>query len=470
MADEQSPPRRFRPGQKVAGKYVLRGRLAIGGMAEVWIARNASTGAQVALKLLRRGGSDARLEEEVAARFRNEARVSAGLAHRNVVKVYDLVEEPDGTLGLVMELLRGETLHASLYRVGSRPPDYAVAVMSAVLSALAHAHDRGYVHRDVTPANIFLAVDPDGHITPKLVDFGIAKLKSSLAGEDPAAVVTLDGRVLGTPMYMAPERIRGSDAIDPRSDIFSAAVILYEMITGVSPFAASTPAASLAAVLERVIDPDPRIEPRLWLEIRRAMAKQLYERHATAQEFAEAIRAAIDGRQAELRASLLPGPLTHAEGEEAAEHPSGSAPHSQDLVTTQLRPVPSRRRARVLTWLAAVFVAALALGGALLFSRGSKTADARGAGSAAAPAPSGAGVPPSGAALPAETPPTSSTAVATAIASARPAAPSAPSTDLSAGAGAAAEGAAATGPSSHPRRPPAPEVSRPKPIATTPGF
>jgi serine/threonine-protein kinase len=284
-------------------------------MGEVWVARNEATGADVALKVLRRGSSES-AEERLEERFRQEARLSAMLSHRSIVRVFDLVEEADGTLVLVMELLRGETLHRYLERLGPRPPLEAVALLSPVLGALSHAHELGLVHRDVSPANIFLAVDPDGHVAPKLVDFGIAKRSGA-----PSPVETVAGDVLGTPRYVAPERIRGATDVDGRADVFSAGVVLYETLTGVSPFAASTASASLAAVLERTVDPDPQIDPRLWLEIRRAMSKQPYERHVTAQELAAALRTALGETDAGLEACLqttTPRVTSEPEGPEAA--------------------------------------------------------------------------------------------------------------------------------------------------------
>jgi serine/threonine protein kinase len=318
-------------GERIGGKYRLRRRLASGGMGEVWLARNVSTGAEVALKLLARGDSELEREMEVEQRFRNEACVTAGLSHRNIVRVFDLLEESDGTLGLVMERLRGETLFAYVGRLGARPSGDAVEIMIPILNALEHAHACGIVHRDVTPSNIFLAVDPDGHVTPKLVDFGIAKSRLSPRGEAAQPIQTLEGRVLGTPMYVAPERIRGLDDIDPRSDIFSAAVVMYEAITGASPFVARTPAASLAAVLERPVDPDPRIEPRLWLEIRRAMAKQPYERHAAARELADALRLALGETHRALEASTMKDPPIGWEEKEGDEPESsgGANPRTQ---------------------------------------------------------------------------------------------------------------------------------------------
>jgi serine/threonine-protein kinase len=268
-------------------------------MGEVWIARNQSTGADVAVKM--RGANV--VTEEAALRFRHEARLGAMLSHRSIVRIFDLVEEADGTLLLVMELLRGETLERYLKAHGPLQTKEAIAIALPVLSALAHAHDLGVVHRDVTPANIFLAVDPDGHVIPKLVDFGIAKLPAS-------GFQTLDGRVLGTPRYMAPERIRAPGDIDGRSDLFSVGVVLYEMLTGTCPFAASAPSASLAAVLETVVDPDPRLEPRVWIELQRALAKRAYERQSSANEMAEGLRAASGETDANLAELLRRLPLS----------------------------------------------------------------------------------------------------------------------------------------------------------------
>jgi serine/threonine protein kinase len=287
-------------GGRVGGKYRLLRRVAVGGMGEVWRARNEATGADVALKVLR---ADA--DAVMGARLRSEARLGATLTHRNIVRIYDLLEEPDGALVLVMELLRGESLAHLLERKGTLPQKEAIAVMVPVLSALAHAHESGIVHRDVTPANIFLTTDPDGYVAPKLVDFGIAKLPAAAPG---AGSQTLPGSVLGTPRYMSPEQIRAVEELDGRSDLFSAAAVLYEVLTGTSPFDAPTPSASLALVLESPVDPDPLIEPRVWVEIARALAKRPYGRHAGAKELADALLSAVSETETSLAAQLKRDP------------------------------------------------------------------------------------------------------------------------------------------------------------------
>jgi serine/threonine protein kinase len=305
------------PGATVGGKYRLARRIGVGGMGEVWAATNRTTGAEVAVKMVR----DSATREDASVRFRHEARLGAMLTHRSVVRIFDLVEEADGgPLVLVMELLQGETLERHLQRRGPLPTKEAIAIVAPVLAALGHAHETGIVHRDVTPANVFLAIDPDGHVTPKLLDFGIAKLPSG------GAKHTIDGRALGTPRYMAPERIRDQDAIDGRSDLFSVGVVLYEMLTGACPFAASSPAASLAAVLEVVVDPDPRIDPRLWIELRRALSKHPYERPATAVAMATGLIAACGETSASLSEILRQAPV-------ARETPGGDAASAEPTVT-----------------------------------------------------------------------------------------------------------------------------------------
>lgn len=287
-------PSAIPPDTLLGGKIRLVRRIGRGGMGDVWVARNESTRAELAVKTL------ARVERTAAAdeRFRREARLAATISHRNVVRVFDLVDEADGTLGLVMELLRGSSLEDVMRERGRLSMREAVAVALPILSALHHVHELGVVHRDVKPANVFFAVEPDGHVIPKLLDFGIAKLPAA------TTALTVDGSVLGTPHYMAPEQIRARNDLDGRSDQFSLAVVLYEMLTGASPFAKETASASLAAVIEHDVDPDPAIDPRLWYVLWRALSKRPYERYATCADLAEALRGAVGATDEELTLAL----------------------------------------------------------------------------------------------------------------------------------------------------------------------
>lgn len=340
--------RRLEPGARVGSKYRLVRRIATGGMGEVWRARNEATSAEVAVKISRRTHGD-----DLDLRFRTEAKLGSMVAHRNIVRIFDLVEDDHGSLVLVMELLRGEALGHHLKTCGRLGAKEAIAIASAILSGLSHAHAEGIVHRDVTPANVFLAVDPDGLITPKLIDFGIAKLPA-------AGPHTLDGRVLGTPRYMAPEQIRGLE-IDGRADLFSLAVVLYEALTGICPFEAGSPSASLAAVLETEVDPDPEIELRVWLELSRALGKRPYERHPSAAAFADALRLAIGETEASLTPLLRREPPSRSDEDDEVQPPRGSTTiegqsvESQAVRTRPAWPVwaATGAAAACLAWLAA---------------------------------------------------------------------------------------------------------------------
>jgi eukaryotic-like serine/threonine-protein kinase len=440
-------PRSLQAGGMVGGKYRLVRRIGAGGMGEVWIARNRTTGAEVAVKM----GLGAATPDDSALRFRHEARLGAMLSHRSIVRIFDLVEEDDGALILVMELLRGETLERYLHRRGPLPTAEAIAIAVPILSALAHAHDSGIVHRDVTPANVFLAVDPDGHVTPKLLDFGIAKIPTA------SPTRTIDGRALGTPAYMAPERIRERADVDGRSDLFSVGVLLYEMLAGACPFAAGTPAASLAAVLEVVVDPDPRIDPRVWLEIRRALSKRPYERAPSAGAMATDLLAASRMTEATLVEALRNGPLAGGlSGDDAAGRAQTQTVTGHSLGDGATD--PTTRRGRSLAWIAGGVVVCAGLAGTIAAVRVRTPMATASATSAVAAASAVLSAPIEATLAPPPKPPVE----------AMPASSSATQADVplsSASSLPVTKAVPPPRPSSHPVRPP-----RPRPVATTPGF
>lgn len=326
------------PGLRLANKLELVRRLGEGGMGAVWTARNVTTGAEVAVKVLL---PERQKAAHAVERFRHEAKLGATLAHRNITRVFDLLEAEDGSLVLVMELLRGDTLRSYLAARGRLTSEEAVAIAVPILSALQHAHDHGVVHRDLKPSNIFLHVEPDGHAIPKLLDFGIAKVEDS-------SIHTRTGDTLGTPSYMSPEQVRARTELDGRSDLFSIGVVLYETITGENPFRAPTSSGALAQVLEAEVDPDPRIDPRVWLEIRRALSKQPYERHGSARELASALCAAIGRNDASLAEGLRFDDLVP----EAIE--SSHEPIVTSVPVAQSTPRPTRSRRRLFLSLAAI--------------------------------------------------------------------------------------------------------------------
>jgi len=330
-------------------------------MGVVWAARNVVTEADVALKILL-PSEDRKLH--AAARFRHEAKLGATLAHRNITRVFDLVHADDGTPALVMERLRGDDLDALTRARGGLGNEEAVAMLVPILAALQHAHERGVIHRDLKPTNIFLHVDPDGHVTPKLLDFGIAK-------EHQATSLTRTGDTLGTPSYMSPEQVRDSKTIDARTDVFNAGLVLYEAITGQKAFAADSASSALARVLEEEVDPHPRIQPLVWLEIQRALSKAPYGRHASARELATALVAAVGQSEAQLAESLRREPLAPEPAVvldlPAHEDPEHQAPPGSITAVTQIAGLSSR--ARALRFAVVGVVAALAVVGGVAMLR-----------------------------------------------------------------------------------------------------
>ncbi len=336
----------------IAGKYRLVRPIGSGGMGAVWVARNEATGAEVALKvLLEENGSSALVE-----RLRREAHATASLSHRGIVRVYDLVDcgPTGGQLAIVMELLRGRTLADHMDERGALPVDEAVAILLPMLSALAHAHARGVTHRDLKPENVFLSVDSDGVVTPKILDFGISKLRVP-----DAPVITHQGELLGTPSYMSPEQVRGSEDIDGRSDLFAVGVLLYEIISGKNPFCGSDVRAVLALVLE---GRPPRIDeapPEIWSVIERALQKDPGQRFSTATEFAHALRSAIGIPEAR---ESCPSPDSYPPivgAQEPAYRPS---------VVTPAPPTPSARWAVVASSIGAAVVGALVAAGLAIWT------------------------------------------------------------------------------------------------------
>jgi eukaryotic-like serine/threonine-protein kinase len=211
-------------GKVLVRKYYIEELLARGGMGLVYGARHLTTGRKVAIKLLR---PELVTRTDFARRLRVEARLAVEAAHPNVVEVIDAGADADDTPFLVLERLYGQTLDALL----AQPLSLLTTAQAAVpvMNALVALHAAGIVHRDVKPTNLFLSVEGDGRVTPKLLDFGIAKL---LEGAD----ATSSGVALGTPAYMAPEQALGCSTLGPAADVWSVGVVLMRCLTGGLPF------------------------------------------------------------------------------------------------------------------------------------------------------------------------------------------------------------------------------------------
>jgi eukaryotic-like serine/threonine-protein kinase len=252
-------------------RYVIKRKLGSGGMADVYLAEDQELGRRVALKLLdERHASD----EQFVERFRREAQSAAGLNHPNIVSIFDR-GRAEGTYYIAMEYLDGRTLKELLVRNGPTPVPIAIDYARQILGALAFAHRNGIVHRDIKPHNI--VVGGDGRL--KVTDFGIARSGTSQ--------MTEVGSIVGTAQYLSPEQARGAP-VDPRSDLYSLGVVLYEMLTGKVPFTGDTPVEIAMKHLSQVPKP-----PSEWREqvphdldavVMRALAKDPEQRYGSAEE------------------------------------------------------------------------------------------------------------------------------------------------------------------------------------------
>ena len=272
------------------GNYQVLDRLGAGGMGEVYRARDTRIGRTVALKVLIGEHAES---SELRARFEIEARAIAMLSHPSICTLFD-VGEDGGTHFLVMELLEGETLAKRLER-GALPVEPMLALGAEIAGALAAAHRRGVIHRDLKPGNVMLT---KGGV--KLLDFGLARLHAASHGLDPSAAatraepLTAAGQVMGTFQYMSPEQIEGREA-DARSDIFALGAVLYEMASGKRPFDAASRASIMAAVLQSEPPPITTTVPGLPAQldplIRGCLAKDPDERWQSAADVAKQLAA-----------------------------------------------------------------------------------------------------------------------------------------------------------------------------------
>jgi serine/threonine-protein kinase len=218
-------------GQELCG-YTIRRRLAEGGMGVVYEGIHRKIGRTGAIKVLK---LELCRSEDVVERFYQEARAVNSIRHENIVDIYDFGRDPYGRVFFVMEYLEGESLAARIRR-GAVTWSEAFPILDQTLRALKAAHDKGFVHRDLKPDNLWIRW-VEGRLQVKLLDFGIAKL---IGDDSPRDKLTQTGSVIGTPHYMSPEQINGSRDIDHRTDLYALGVIMYEMFAGVTPFVGDT--------------------------------------------------------------------------------------------------------------------------------------------------------------------------------------------------------------------------------------
>ena len=270
-------------GSIIAGKYRLERLLGEGGMGAVWRAQHLQLELPVAIKLLRAGGDKANLSE----RLKIEARAVARLSHPAIVRVFDIDASESGEPFIVMELLEGESL-SDLCDRERLSAVVAVQTLLPIAEGLALAHAKGIVHRDLKPHNVFIT-QADERVQPKLLDFGIAKLTTSPLS---TGNLTDTGVLLGSPDYMSPEQARGKSDVDFRADIWQFCVVLYEAISGTTPFEGENYNALMRAIVEDEPAPlplDNGVDQRLSDLIAWGMSKDREQRPASIQELARTL-------------------------------------------------------------------------------------------------------------------------------------------------------------------------------------
>jgi serine/threonine-protein kinase len=278
-------------GSIIAERYHVLRKLGEGGMGQVYLAEHVRMGRKSALKVMNPGMVK---DVDAVTRFNREAANASRISHPNVAAVYDFGETPDGVIYLAMEFVDGPPLTKVIESQGSLPPQRAAEIVRQAADALAVAHDMGIVHRDLKPDNIMLATTRDGGDLVKVVDFGIAKA----AGAD-AQKVTRTGLVVGTPEYMSPEQLAG-DKLDGRSDIYSLALVAFNMLTGTLPFPSDSTQESMIMRLTDKPQPLQAMKSDVpWpAEVQRvmdrALERQASARYASAPEFARDLVRAVE--------------------------------------------------------------------------------------------------------------------------------------------------------------------------------
>ncbi len=306
-------------GTTIAGRFTILGRLGRGSMGAVYRARQEAVGRDVALKLVRQ---DRAHDPETKGRFEREARAISALVSPHTVTAFDFGEAEDGSWFLAMEMLEGETVGERLRRVGRLEWYDALRFTRDALRSLAEAHSKGIIHRDLKPDNLFLSRVPSNaggeQELCKVLDFGIAKWSRDEDATKIDQLETQAGTVFGTPRYMSPEQAQGS-ALDPRSDLYSLGVLLYQMLSGRAPFVDDD---AVVVMARHIKDPPPRfvtMEPEVKVPeavealVWRVLAKAPVDRPDSAEQMIAELNAA----EASVRA-LESGPRSSLIAEEKA--------------------------------------------------------------------------------------------------------------------------------------------------------
>lgn len=333
----------------IEDQYEILDKLGEGGMGVVYKVRHRLLEELRVVKVMRRALA---ADEELGARFLREARIAVRLKHPHIAQLYDFALDEDGTAYIVMEFLEGVTLREFMDRTGPPPLASALEIARQSLAALGYLHHRGFVHRDVSPDNLMITTDVDGHSLVKLIDLGLAK---GLAGGTAFEQMTVPGMFMGKLRYSSPEQFgpQGAAGVDARSDLYSFGIVLYELLTGTFPIAGHSPPTIMAGHLKDPpldfcrSDPHGRVPEALRGIVLKALAKQPDKRFADAEEFSDALSRVHPPpamAQEDLGGDSLTGTLVLPA---RVKQDSGPEPISEDLPTMALpRAAPPSRPAK----------------------------------------------------------------------------------------------------------------------------
>ncbi|XXX81879.1 serine/threonine-protein kinase [Sorangium sp. So ce134] len=281
-------------GTIIDGKYQIRKLLGEGAMGSVYEAEHTGTGRRCAVKVI--SSADLTRDPKVVSRFQREARAAGAIDTQHITQVLDAgVDRGSNLPFLAMEYLAGEDVHQLIKRLGPLAPDLALRIVAQSCLGLQKAHEASVVHRDIKPHNLFLARRDAGEVLVKLLDFGIAKVKMDRANETEGADLTRTGNLIGSPLYMSPEQARGQKEIDHRTDIWSLGAVLYQALTGRTPYHHITALGEL--IISICSDPAPPVQdfapwvpPEVAAIVHRCLLQAPGQRYQSAQEMFGAIR------------------------------------------------------------------------------------------------------------------------------------------------------------------------------------
>jgi len=315
-AGDESTTMESLEGRTLNDKYRILEKIGQGSMGTVYRGEHIGLKKTVALKVLHQ---DLHVGEETMQRFQREGIALGKIAHPNAIQIFDFDRDGSRTTYLAMEFVEGKNLKALLRETSSLPVTSALSIIEQVLLALQEAHSHGIVHRDLKPDNIMVDMDASGAPRVKVLDFGLSKLVD-LPME--ASLATQVGRIMGTPLYMAPEQCSG-EPVDLRADLYATGLVLYEMVAGSTPFAGDSVTEIFAQHLTKptpsVVDshPDLKIAPELDPVLHRALAKRREDRFQTSSEMLEAVRQLQRGEFPD----TLPSPVVTRETPKAESRP-----------------------------------------------------------------------------------------------------------------------------------------------------